>query len=347
MEVLDPVLNFAEVEVSTGYDASATSIVLETGEGAKLPAPATDGEFNLVWWNFTDYPNPSLDPNVEIVRVTARSTDTLTVERNQESSGASTKNTADKTYKMALAMTKKTLDEIDEAVATGWIPSLYSWVYASATTITIAGVDLTSIFTKGAKIRLDNDGSTKYFYVLSSTFSTNTTVTLVGESDLANSAITNPYYSYADCPQGFKKGEDWYQCSVYADTAQAVVSNTPEALELNQENYDPNSNFNTGTYLYTAPVTGKYLVCGQSKVAMIGNTERWVTRIMVAGGIRHSGVDVVANGTTYLASAVSAVILVNKGQTVGINIMCAGGSRSTQDDGDNRSNYMTVQFVGI
>ncbi|MFA5154462.1 MAG: hypothetical protein WC554_18105 [Clostridia bacterium] len=110
--VLDPVLNFVKVEVSTGYDIDDTSIVLKTDEGAKLPAPATDGEFNLVWWNSTDYPDPADDPNREIVRCTARSTDTLTVTRGQEGLAASTKNTADKVYKMLLALTKKTIDDI-------------------------------------------------------------------------------------------------------------------------------------------------------------------------------------------------------------------------------------------
>lgn len=112
--MLDPVTNFALVEVSTGYDDTATSIALSAGEGAKLPAPASDGEFNLVWWNSTDYANPADDPNVEIVRVTARSTDTLTVTRAQESTSGSTKNAGGKTYKMALTPTKKTIDDIDE-----------------------------------------------------------------------------------------------------------------------------------------------------------------------------------------------------------------------------------------
>lgn len=112
MAVLDPVKNFAKVTVSTGYDASATSIALTSGQGAKLPAPSTDGSFNLVWWNSTDYSDPSDDPNVEIVRCTARSTDTLTVTRAQESTSASTKNTSAKTYKMVLAPTKKLVDDI-------------------------------------------------------------------------------------------------------------------------------------------------------------------------------------------------------------------------------------------
>lgn len=110
---MDAIKNFAKVTVSTGYDASATEIVLSSGHGTELPAPATDGEFNLVWWNSSDYPDPADDPNVEIVRVTARTTDTLTVTRNQEGSGASTKNTASKTYKMILALTKKVMDDLE------------------------------------------------------------------------------------------------------------------------------------------------------------------------------------------------------------------------------------------
>lgn len=102
---LDATINFGKVTVSTGYDDLATSIVLNSGDGARLPDPATAGAFNLVWWNWTDYPDPSDDPNREIVRCTARSTDTLTVTRGQEGIAASTKNTGGKTYKMILALT--------------------------------------------------------------------------------------------------------------------------------------------------------------------------------------------------------------------------------------------------
>ncbi|MGY3406105.1 hypothetical protein ACVWZV_002218 [Bradyrhizobium sp. GM5.1] len=109
---LDPTKNFAKCTVSTGYDASATSIALSSGHGGKLPNPSADGAFNVVWWNSTDYGDPADDPNVEIVRVTARSSDTLTVTRAQESTTASTKNTAGKSYKMVLALTQKMIIDI-------------------------------------------------------------------------------------------------------------------------------------------------------------------------------------------------------------------------------------------
>jgi hypothetical protein len=106
---LVPVTNFGKVTVSTTYDAAATSIVLTTGHGSRLPSTFS---YPLVWWNFTDYPDPADDPNREIVTVTNRSTDTLTVTRGAESTGASTKNTGGKTYKMALTLTKAMWDSL-------------------------------------------------------------------------------------------------------------------------------------------------------------------------------------------------------------------------------------------
>lgn len=113
--LLDATKNFAKATVSTGYDASATSIVLTTNHGANLPAIATAADqYNLVWWNATDFADPSDDPNVEIVRVTARSTDTLTVTRAQEGTTAKTHNSVGKTYKMALCLTDKMIDDLNQ-----------------------------------------------------------------------------------------------------------------------------------------------------------------------------------------------------------------------------------------
>ncbi len=99
----DNAKNFAKVTVSTGYDAAATNIVLSGGEGAKLPSTP----FNATWYNSTDYGDPTDDPNAEIIRVTGRSVDTLTVTRGQEGISATTKNTSSKTYKMIAGITAK------------------------------------------------------------------------------------------------------------------------------------------------------------------------------------------------------------------------------------------------
>lgn len=108
----DPVVNFGKATVSTGYTSGATSIVVTSGGGARFPDPATQGAFNLVWWNSTDYPDPSDDPNREIVRCTARSSDTFTITRGQEGTSATSKNTSSKTYKIILSATAKIYTDI-------------------------------------------------------------------------------------------------------------------------------------------------------------------------------------------------------------------------------------------
>jgi hypothetical protein len=110
--MLDPVRNFCEVTVLQGYNDSATVIALVSGQGSLLPDPSTEGAFNLVWYNATDYSDPSLDPYKEIVRLTARGTDNATIARAQENTIATAKNISGKTYKLLLTPTKKMIDDI-------------------------------------------------------------------------------------------------------------------------------------------------------------------------------------------------------------------------------------------
>jgi hypothetical protein len=59
MASLDPVANLIKLTLSTGYGSSDTSIVVSSG-GSSLPSPS----FNMTCFNSTDFPYPSLDPNV-------------------------------------------------------------------------------------------------------------------------------------------------------------------------------------------------------------------------------------------------------------------------------------------
>jgi hypothetical protein len=105
---LDPVVNFFRSQIATLPVASGgTVIVLPTGDGNKLPNPATDGAFNLTIYNADD---PFVTP--EIVRVTGRSGDTLTVTRAQEGTTATNK-TAGSTWSVELTPTAKTIQDID------------------------------------------------------------------------------------------------------------------------------------------------------------------------------------------------------------------------------------------
>src|SRR3990170_4526164 len=94
----------------------------------------------------------------------------------------------------------------------GWIADGATWTYVSATTFTVSG-DVTAQFRKGTKLKLTQT-TAKYFYVIGSSYGApNTTVTITGGTDytLANAAITLPYYSYQEAPQGFP---DWFNWTV-------------------------------------------------------------------------------------------------------------------------------------
>jgi len=113
LAALDPITNFAETTMSTGYDAAATSVIVAAGTGSKFPSSYT---YPLVWWNCSDYNRASADPNVEIVTVTNRAGDTFTISRGQEGTTAVAHNTAGKVYCFELNLTKGMWDRIQTTI---------------------------------------------------------------------------------------------------------------------------------------------------------------------------------------------------------------------------------------
>lgn len=94
----------------------------------------------------------------------------------------------------------------DGWVAAGGYGSAQTWTYASATTITVSS-GATSKYSVGDKIKLTQT-TVKYFYVVAVA---NTLLTVTGGSDytVANAAITLPYYSKIENPQGFPHFFNW------------------------------------------------------------------------------------------------------------------------------------------
>jgi hypothetical protein len=97
----------------------------------------------------------------------------------------------------------------DGRLTDGWWARSETWTRTSNTTFRVSG-DLTAIFTPGTKIKVTQT-STKYFYVVSSSYSSpNTTVTITGGSDYSLTA--NPsarWISYQANPQGFPQWFTW------------------------------------------------------------------------------------------------------------------------------------------
>ena len=98
-------INFGYSVVATAPTpaASGTTIVVAAGDGAKFPA----APFNAVVWPTGTQPTSA---NAEIVRVTAKATDTFTITRTQESTSARTIVVGDQ---ISNAITAKLLTDIE------------------------------------------------------------------------------------------------------------------------------------------------------------------------------------------------------------------------------------------
>ncbi len=106
----DAIKNLLKVKVVGDYSNSDTTIEIDSDDFSRLPDPAT-AKYNLVWWDIESYPDPSDDPNVEIVRVQSSNSGTnkITVDRGQEDTTATAKSGE---LMLMLALTKKTLTDI-------------------------------------------------------------------------------------------------------------------------------------------------------------------------------------------------------------------------------------------
>lgn len=95
---------------------SGTTLTLVSGQGTRFPDPAVYGEYNATIFPTGIMPTPD---NAEIVRITAKSTDTLTITRAQESSTARTVQAGDTIIASATA---KTFTDIEDLLTgtTGW-----------------------------------------------------------------------------------------------------------------------------------------------------------------------------------------------------------------------------------
>ena len=129
---LYPSYNLVKVTPSL-QNASDTTVTFSLSDYQKLPVLFP---FNMVWWNSTTYPDPSDDPNVEIVQATSGnpSSHTLTITRAAESIAGQTAvayphNTAGSVYKMILSLTAAQMVNISNVIVG------YRSAYANFTTV--------------------------------------------------------------------------------------------------------------------------------------------------------------------------------------------------------------------
>lgn len=136
------------------------------------------------------------------------------------------------------------LNKMDKGIyelTTGWISADETWTYSSVDdptgVITISG-DVTTKYSLGMRIKFTNGGNTIYGIITKISYSSpNTTLTFLHEIDptdslalhlMANSAITNNYYSSMKVPYGFPINPDkWtlkYEASALTFISSPVIN---------------------------------------------------------------------------------------------------------------------------
>lgn len=102
-------LSYSTVATAPSPAGSGTSLSVASGHGSRFPDPGAVG-YNVTIWPADAIPTPA---NAEIVRVTAKAGDVLTITRTQEGSSARSILVGDQ---IANTITKKILDDIEAAI---------------------------------------------------------------------------------------------------------------------------------------------------------------------------------------------------------------------------------------
>lgn len=153
-------------------------------------------------------------------------------------------------------------------IPSGWIHDQNSWLVASATSFTISGVDATGYLTPGTKVSYNDGSGIEYGVVASSSFSTDTTVNLIPNTDYSiagsvGTALVRPRYSYAENPQSFPH---WFNWDALPDTTHGWSANPGTAVYRWKTNgrsikcvirQGTNGTSNNASHTLVAPVTAK------------------------------------------------------------------------------------------
>lgn len=131
--------NNATSSLASGINDSDNTLLLATGEGARFPAPIAGDYFDL-----TLTQGIGLETSWEIVKVTARSGDTLTVARGQEGTAAAAWAAG---AKAELRLTKGAMEEAARQVTLSGNLTLYA---TQSTTLTITNFDSATTYSVSA-----------------------------------------------------------------------------------------------------------------------------------------------------------------------------------------------------
>lgn len=141
--------NNATSTLASGITSIATSLTVATGQGALFPTTGAGDYFYCTLANISGA--------IEIVKVTARSTDTFTVTRGQDGTTGLVWNTGDKVELRLVAASLNDLPKLDEANTFA-----LAQTFTTALAVTSGGTGVTTSTGSGANVLGTNPTITNY-----------------------------------------------------------------------------------------------------------------------------------------------------------------------------------------
>ena len=127
-----------------------------------------------------------------------------------------------------------------------------------------------------------------------------------------------------------------------------LTHDTEAICVLDTENYDPNSNFNVGTYTYTTPIAGYYQINAQisySVTDMVANKNYFVKIKSGAGNVVNK--EMQSAYANRLMPGVADCQYLAKGAAITLYAESESGTNTVDIDDGNDLTFMSIHFVGI
>ena len=143
-----------------------------------------------------------------------------------------------------------------------------------------------------------------------------------------------------------KQTQPAFKARMSAD--QSNIGTAYTTIQFNTENFDVGSNFNTGTYTFTAPVDGKYLLTAMVGVSQVPtNAQRFILQIAMSGQTFSDSTTTdqfdAAFGSQKTTFKISGIADMDANDTAFVRVYQFTGTQQT----DINSDITYTEFAGI
>lgn len=197
-----------------------------------------------------------------------------------------------------------TMDSVGPALGfpqpfpTEWVSGTNAFVYVSATSFTVTGVDVTATYHAGRRVKTTNTGGTRYSTVSSSSFATNTIVNLINDSGTLDSGLSAVAYGWNSYSNPSYLSPRTAFTAIKSGNQTAFAASTKIATWTSQ--VDNNTEWDNANNRWVCRYPGLYLVQLSVEAADTGVNQVITPQISLSGSVVAQG----ANRSSATASQI-------------------------------------------